>query len=151
MPAIYEHRHIVAAEEIDQLGHANNVAYVEWMQAAALAHSAAQGWPADRYRRQGQGWVVRAHAVEYLQPAFAGDRIVVRTWVATMRKATSLRRYRIFREPDESPSGHGGDPLGICRLRLRPAGADPQRDRPVVSSRGESADGAVTAAPTRLP
>jgi acyl-CoA thioester hydrolase len=102
MPALYEHRHTVGADEIDTLGHANNVAYVEWMQAAALAHSAAQGWPADRYRTLGLGWVVRSHAIEYLQPAFAGEAIIVRTWVATMRKATSARRYRILRESDET-------------------------------------------------
>jgi acyl-CoA thioester hydrolase len=100
MPSIFEHRHTVGADEIDQLGHASNVAYVEWMQAAALAHSAAQGWPADRYRALGLGWVVRAHTIEYLQPAMAGDAIVVQTWVATMRKATSNRRYRISRPSD---------------------------------------------------
>ncbi len=100
MAAIYEHRHTVCREEIDPLGHANNVAYVEWMQAAALAHSAAQGWPGERYRRLGQGWVVRSHAIEYLQPAWCGDEIVVRTWVATMRKATSVRHYEIVRPAD---------------------------------------------------
>jgi acyl-CoA thioester hydrolase len=100
MPAVYEHEHTVGVEEIDALGHANNVAYVEWLQTAALAHSAALGWPADRYFGLGLGWVVRAHAIEYLQPAFAGDRVIVRTWVATMRKATSLRRYQIRRMSD---------------------------------------------------
>ena len=100
MPAVYEHHHTVCSDEIDPLGHASNVAYVEWMQAAALAHSAAQGWPIDRYHALGLAWVVRAHAIEYLQPAMAGDVIVIRTWVATMRKATSNRRYRIVRPSD---------------------------------------------------
>ena len=100
MSAIYRHEHTVGADEIDELGHANHVAYVEWMQSAALAHSAALGWPAERYFQVGCGWVVRAQTIEYLQPAFAGDRVVVQTWVATMRKATSLRRYRICRKSD---------------------------------------------------
>ena len=100
MPEIYYHHHSVEPAEIDDLSHANNVAYVAWLQAAAVAHSAAQGWPPERYRALGQGWVVRAHAIEYLQPAFAGDRIVVETWVATMKKVTSLRRYRIVRAGD---------------------------------------------------
>ncbi len=100
MSAVYEYEHTVATDEIDSLGHANNVAYVEWMQSAALAHSAALGWPVERYFELGLGWVVRAHAIEYLQPAFAGDRLAVHTWVATMRKATSVRRYRICRKAD---------------------------------------------------
>ena len=101
MPEIFEYFHTVADDEIDALGHANNVAYVEWMQAAAVAHSTAQGWPGERYREFGSGWVVRSHTIEYHQPASAGNRIVVRTWVATMKKVTSIRRYRIVRLDDE--------------------------------------------------
>lgn len=100
MPRIFQYTHVVGPHEIDALEHANNVAYVEWMQAAALAHSAAQGWPEQRYRELGCGWVVRAHAIEYLRPSSVGDRIVVETWVATMKKVTSVRRYRILRQAD---------------------------------------------------
>ena len=98
MPEIFEYRHTVRQGEIDAIGRANNVAYIDWMQRAAVAHSAAQGWPGDEYRRLGCGWVVRSHQITYLQPALAQDLIVVRTWVATMKKVTSLRRYQIFRE-----------------------------------------------------
>lgn len=100
MPAVYEHLHTVLAEEIDALGHANNLAYLRWALAAALAHSAAQGWPGQAYRELGAGWVVRSHQIEYLRPTFAGDEIIVRTWVADFRKVTSLRRYRIIRRSD---------------------------------------------------
>ncbi len=100
MPAIFEYHHTVCDDEIDVLGHANNVCYVAWMQDAALAHSAAQGWPAEAYGRLGMGWVVRSHAIEYHQPARAGDPITVQTWVATFKRVTSLRRYRILRRTD---------------------------------------------------
>lgn len=101
MPGVFEYLHTVGPEAVDQLGHVNNVAYVDWMQLAALAHSAAQGWPGERYQAAGYGWVVRTHKIEYRQPAFAEDKIVVETWVATMKKATSVRRYHIFRQTDE--------------------------------------------------
>ena len=98
MPAIFEYSHAVTPDEIDPvIGHVNNLAYLKWMQSAALAHSAAQGWPTERYRKLGAGWVVRTHEIEYLQPAFAGDAIIVRTWVADLKKVTSLRCYRIVR------------------------------------------------------
>jgi len=100
MPEIYEYSHTVAGDEIDAQGHANNVAYLEWMQAAAVAHSAAQGWSGERYRQLGCGWVVRSHAIEYHQPARPGEQIVVRTWVATMKKVTSIRRYHVIRSSD---------------------------------------------------
>jgi acyl-CoA thioester hydrolase len=37
------------------------------------------------------------HQIEYLQPAFEGDRVVIKTWVADMKKVTSTRRYQMVR------------------------------------------------------
>ncbi|MGQ9589299.1 MAG: thioesterase family protein [Planctomycetota bacterium] len=98
MPEVYRHVHEVRSEEIDALGRASNVAYLEWLVAAATAHSAAQGWPAEAYLRRGAGWVVRSHAIEYRAPAFPGDRVVVETWVTSLEAASSTRRYEVFRE-----------------------------------------------------
>lgn len=100
MPAIFEFACTVETEDIDALGHASNLAYLKWMQSAALEHSAAQGWPGTAYQALGAGWVVRSHQIEYLKPAHSGDRIIVRTWVADLKKVTSLRRYRIVRLSD---------------------------------------------------
>lgn len=102
MPAIYEHPLVVSAEEIDRLGHVNNLVYLRWMQAAALAHSAVQGWTPERYEQMGSGWVVRSHEIKYLQPAYLDQPIVVRTWVADMTKVASTRRYKILRAEDRS-------------------------------------------------
>jgi acyl-CoA thioester hydrolase len=97
MESVHEYLHTVTAEDIDELGHAGNYHYIRWMQHAAVSHSAALGWPSDRYRNLGAGWVVRSHQVTYLKPAFEGDAMVIRTWVANMKSATSLRRYEIYR------------------------------------------------------
>jgi len=100
VPAIFEYRHQVTADEIDGVGHVNNIEYLRWMQHAAIAHSAAQGWPSQAYHELGQGWVVRSHFIEYLVPAFSGDEIVVRTWVSDMKRVTSMRRYELLRMAD---------------------------------------------------
>lgn len=102
MPAVYEHSHTVRADEVDLFGHVNNLAYLRWLQDAAVAHSAAQGWPMARYRDEDRGWVVRSHFIEYKQAAFANQEIVVRTWIADMRRMTSLRRYQIVRPADSA-------------------------------------------------
>lgn len=102
MPAVYDHLLIVQDHEIDRLGHVNNVEYIRWMQDAAAAHSAVQGWPGSRYFALGAGWVARSHKIEYLSPALPGDEIVVRTWIATFERIRSLRRFRILRKSDES-------------------------------------------------
>ena len=97
-PGVHEHRRAVAPEDIDELGHVNNLRYLEWMMAAAIEHSGAVGWDAARYAAAGNAWVVRSHAIEYLRPAFAGDAVVVRTWVSEMAKVSSRRKYAIARE-----------------------------------------------------
>jgi acyl-CoA thioester hydrolase len=100
MPAIFEYHHLVTPAEIDGVGHVNNIEYLRWLQDAAVAHSTIQGWPQQAYYELGQGWVVRSHFIEYLVPAFAGDEIVVRTWIADMKRVTSLRRYELVRPSD---------------------------------------------------
>ena len=102
MPAIFEYLHAVTPEEIDELGHVNNIRYLNWMQRAAVSHSDVQGWTTADYYRIGMGWVVRSHQIEYLQPALPGDSIVVRTWVADLKKVTSLRRFEIRRPADDT-------------------------------------------------
>ncbi|EDL58597.1 acyl-CoA thioesterase [Gimesia maris] len=100
MHRIYEYEHLVTEDEIDGLGHVNNVVYLKWLQDAAVAHSTANGWPGRRYRELKIGWVARSHFIEYLQPAFVDQRIVVQTWISTLQKVKSLRKYRILRPAD---------------------------------------------------
>ncbi len=101
MSPIFEFEHTVDANEIDVLGHVNNLAYVQWMLSAAVAHSAACGWTTKRYLESGAGWVVRSHQIEYHSPALANETILVRTWIADFKKVTSRRRYNITRPADE--------------------------------------------------
>lgn len=95
MPAIFEQSRSVTDDEIDPQGHVNNIVYLRWMQDAAIAHSTQQGWSTADYRVRGWAWVVRSHFIEYRRPAMAGDSVLIKTWVATMERFTSLRKYEI--------------------------------------------------------
>ena len=97
---IYAHKHVVLPEEIDGLGHVNNLNYLKWMLAAAVGHSTVNGWPPERYGEIQSAFVVRSHQVEYLQPAFAGDEVLVHTWVSSFNKVTCLRKYKTVRSKD---------------------------------------------------
>ena len=101
MPAIFEDQRSVVPAEIDVMGHVNNIEYLRWTQRAAVRHSDAQGWTTENYLTLKQGWVVRSHQIEYRQPAVLGDQIIVRTWVADMKKVTSARRFEIYRATDQ--------------------------------------------------
>lgn len=101
MPEIFSYHHTIEHSEIDELGHANNAVYVNWMQAAAIAHSNAQGWPSERYRENSNAWVARSHHIDYLSPAYENEEIIVHTWIAAMQRATCVRRYEMMRKPDQ--------------------------------------------------
>lgn len=96
----YEHRIVVRPGDIDENLHANNVCYVRWMQDAATAHSKANGWTSERYIKLGSIWVARRHTIDYLAPAIEGDQITVKTWIASWKRASSVRRYHFIRESD---------------------------------------------------
>jgi acyl-CoA thioester hydrolase len=100
MPRVLVQRFTVPDEAIDAQGHVNNLEYLRWMVHAAVAHSAARGWPAERYAAIGQTWVVRSHFIEYLRPAFARETLVLATWVAGFEPRQSPRRYLLLRAAD---------------------------------------------------
>ena len=92
---------VAAKDDIDELGHVSNVAYVRWVQQVARGHSEASGFGMAEYQKQGAVWVVRRHDIEYLLPAFAGDAIRLTTWVESWTAATASRRTRISRGAEE--------------------------------------------------
>lgn len=100
MSKIFEYALTVPQSAIDENGHANNIEYVRWMQEAAVAHSTERGWTNSRYDELGAAWVARSHHIEYLRPAFAGEELVVQTWVADFHRLRSKRRYLIRRADD---------------------------------------------------
>lgn len=100
MPRVFVHRFEVTAASIDANRHVNNLEYLRWMQDVATAHSAAQGWPLERYVELGAGWFVRSHSIEYLRPANEGDTLTILTWVAGFGPVTSPRRYLFWRGSD---------------------------------------------------
>jgi acyl-CoA thioester hydrolase len=89
----------VPPETLDQNGHVNNVTYVQWMQDAAVRHFTSLGGIPIMQAVEAT-WVVRSHKIEYFNPAFTGDRLQVQTWIASLRRVRSLRRYRFFRLSD---------------------------------------------------
>jgi acyl-CoA thioester hydrolase len=97
--AIYREDLTVPESAIDENRHVNNVAFVQWMQDVATRHFDLAGGRAAMHA-VGGAWVVRSHNVEYLLPAFAGERLQVLTWVASFNRALSLRRYRFLRASD---------------------------------------------------
>jgi len=95
---IYSKTLTIPATVIDENGHANNVAYVQWMQEVAVEHYASLGG-LEAQKDYGT-WLVREHKVEYFLPGLEGEEVEVRTWVENVRGVRSLRKYEFVRKKD---------------------------------------------------
>jgi acyl-CoA thioester hydrolase len=93
----FSHSFVVSAEDIDEQGHVNNVAYLRWIQDIAVAH-----W---RYAATEQmlvkfGWITVRHEIDYKKQAFENEEIMATTWVGEWTQVTCERFTEIHRGSD---------------------------------------------------
>jgi acyl-CoA thioester hydrolase len=102
MSKIFTHPIVVQADDIDALGHVNNVVYVRWVQEVAAAHWESVA-PSDFLTRY--SWVVLRHEIDYRNPAFMNDELTGQTWVGEHYGAKFDRFVKITRRGDEKIIG----------------------------------------------
>ncbi|HSL42107.1 MAG TPA: thioesterase family protein [Anaerolineales bacterium] len=96
-PSVFSYTFTIPQNVIDENGHVNNVAYVQWMQdAAAIYHPEAVGYKLA----ENTTWYAREHRIEYLLPAFLGEELEVRTWISEIRRVRVHRKYEFIRKSD---------------------------------------------------
>ena len=88
----YQHKIEVSRDDIDELGHVNNVVYVRWVQEVAAAH---WEYAAPAALKTKYAWVVLRHEIDYKNPAFLKDDITGYTWVGDHHGARFDRFVRI--------------------------------------------------------
>jgi len=90
----FSHSFRVSAEDIDEQGHVNNVAYLKWIQDVAVAH-----WlhSASEEQVAKYSWVTVRHEIDYKKQAFESEEITATTWVGEWSKVTCERFTEISR------------------------------------------------------
>ena len=106
MKQIYRYELTVSENTIDENGHVNNVEYLRWMMDSAVLHAGILGCT-SAIKKIDATWVVRTHRIKYLRPAFAGEKIVILTWVSNLRRVLSLRKYKVVRISDKAVLAEG--------------------------------------------
>lgn len=88
----------VQPEDIDLMGHVNNIVYLRWVQEAAVAH-----WQiiANRMEQESLLWMVIRHEIDYKRQAFLGDQIIAKTWVGGLRRHAYERHTDLIRKSDD--------------------------------------------------
>lgn len=82
------------AEDIDVLGHVNNVVWVRWMEAIATAHWQAVSPPGHKARYL---WVVTRHEVDYRGNIALGESVTAETFVGEGPRGAQMTRTIRFR------------------------------------------------------
>jgi acyl-CoA thioester hydrolase len=84
----------VTQEDIDALGHVNNVVYLRWVQDVSAAH-----WShvAPIHMQERYLWVVLRHEIDFHKPAFKEDTITGYTWVGEHQGAKFDRFVSLYR------------------------------------------------------
>lgn len=86
---------------IDEYAHANNAEYLRWIEQVSWAHSESLGLSLARYRELDRGMAVHRHELDYLAPAFEGDRLRLATWIIDCDgRLTLTRRFQLIRPAD---------------------------------------------------
>lgn len=91
---LFEQKHIVTSEEIDEYNHVNNVVYVQWMQNISDAH-----WKelSKNVENIDYVWFVIRHEVDYKNQAVLGDEVTLRTWVGKTEGIRSIRHFEMYK------------------------------------------------------
>jgi len=133
--------------ECDPLGHVNNAVYLNYLEQVAIDHAAALGWTSAALIQAASAvFVARRHEIDYLQPAFEGDLLQVRTWPVEMRGARAFRIYDISRITED-------DRIGLVdRLLIADELIPLPRSETIISARTEWAFvNPATNRPARIP
>ncbi len=93
----FAHSFEVRKSDIDVHDHANNVAYLRWIQDVAVSHwhSAASAEMLEDYT-----WFVLRHEIDYKKPAREGETVTAETWVGKSTR-TRFERFTEIKRGNE--------------------------------------------------
>ncbi len=88
MEKLFQHEVQIKSTDFDQLGHINNVVYLQWVQDVAEAHwlSISSKPVLEQYF-----WVALRHEIDYLKEIKPGEEILAETYVHSMEGVKSER------------------------------------------------------------
>lgn len=85
-------------DDIDAMGHINNVVYLRYAQEVAEAHWKSVASPSQQ---DNVLWVVLRHEIDYKKPGFLDDLLVGKTQVESANGPKTVRHVEIIRKDDD--------------------------------------------------
>lgn len=87
---------VVQAAETDRLGHTNNVSYLRWTEDISWQHIEPLGMGWSVQEKLGKAMAIVHTEVDYLQASYAGDELILGTWITELdRRLGSSRAFQL--------------------------------------------------------
>ena len=91
----------VGDEDLDRLGHTNNVVYVRWLEDVSWAHIESLGLTWERQEAAGRAMAITRTEIDYLGSANHGEHLLLGTWLVEFDgRLRSARRFQLIRPAD---------------------------------------------------
>ncbi|GAB4029411.1 MAG: acyl-CoA thioesterase [Elusimicrobiota bacterium] len=97
----FEFVHNVTPDEVDAFGHVNNVSYIRWFNFVAARHCQEVGHSGADMWKNGFGWIIKSHKIDYIVPVKPYEKLKIYTEVVSVKAASSLRKYSVLNERGE--------------------------------------------------
>lgn len=92
---------LVVEADTDELGHANNVVYVRWLEDISWAHVNELGMNWAMHEATGKAMAITRTEIDYLAAANAGDRLLMGTWLTGFDgRFRSARQFQLVNLAD---------------------------------------------------
>lgn len=142
MNSQYAIRHVVAADELDELNRVNNAVFLQYAEKIAREHADALGLGWQALGPLGTAFVVRRHEADYFGAAVLGEELTIRTRLLEMAGARAKRLVEILR---------GNDILFRCLTEWAYIGTLDGRPRRLPREMIDRVLGAIATSPVPLP
>lgn len=112
--------------DVDQLGHFNNSAYLDYLDVASRHSLSNIGWGWTAEKQANLRLVAHQQHIKYNQPALLDDVIEIITWISPLTPTVFLQHYRFVRKPDDTLLASARTHWGIVDRQTDTAIAIPQ-------------------------
>jgi len=108
MPTKFETEIIVRPSEIDINRHVHQSVYLDYVLFARYDQMRrCYKMPMEEFFKRGYSWATKSTYLEFNQPIFLGETIVVRTWIEEIRKKSVKVGFQILKKKSKEIAAQG--------------------------------------------
>ena len=95
-----EYKAEVRFGDIDVMGHVNNAVYLTYFEQARMAFF--EKLIGDEWDWNKAGILLARNEVDYVEPIFLSDHVIIKTWCANVGNSSLVIQYEVMRTPSKS-------------------------------------------------